>query len=423
MRCLFFFGFLLCSAVAFGQGKTPTQTKPATTPTPADPESFYPVNLDDLELKLPETADPELKKILGNPKTIFYKLPQVWQHYIPSSKIEWSNLTLGTKSYFNTDAVWGVYYSSFNGDFNANPLFPWETTIGLNSVHKDGDTKYRTINFISLPEDSYGDVTPILLLNEAPIKWIFPSGTTVGEVIYVIHSDKKYIQEIRTRRKSANSTEWEPKLYRPVTSKAEFIALIGKDYTPAHKYFFFRNPQEDEVFKMEGLVERLPPLSEQKVKTLLARPFKEVGEDFWSPAADQDFHILPRNYCFSLLSSIDAVTCANCHRQTQISVRNLTPKEPLVINNFEKVGNIRGSDAVFTWHPFSNKSVRKNSEEPEPKISLRPYDTTNKIVKVFEKDEYSSGEYKLTLFVQESLKPYELPAVKFLHKVSAPVKK
>lgn len=412
MRYLsFFVCFSICS-VCVGQ----------TAPAAQDPDN-YPLILADLDLKLPETRDIELQRLLTSPKTVFYKLPQVWQHFIPSSRIEWSNLTLGTKQYFNTDPVWGVFYSSYLPDFNANPLFPWETTVGLNTAHKDKDDHYRTVNFLNLPEDASGEVVPILLLNESPIKWIFPAGTTVGEIIYVVHNEKKYIQEVRTRKKSSDSKEWEPKLYRPIASKSEYVSLTGKDYTPAYKYFFFRNPQEDEVFKMEGLVERLPPLSEAKVESLLSRPFKEVSDSLWSPAADQDFHILPKNYCFSLLNSVDSVTCANCHRQTQISVRNLTPKEPLVINNFEKVGNIRGSDAVFTWHPFSLKSVRKGAEEPEPKMLLRSFDTKNKIVKILDRDEYVDtlyANYKLTLFVQESLKPYELPSAKFLHKIDSP---
>lgn len=424
MRCFYFCLLILICSVAHGQ----TTKKPAPVPTTApatkdDPESYYPINLVDLDLKMPDTSDSELRRLLLNPKTIYYKLPQAWQHFIPSSRIEWNNLTLGTKQYFNTDPVWGIFRSTYLPDFNANPLFPWETTVGLNSAHKDKDEHYRTINFISLPEDTSGELIPILLLNEFPIKWIFPTGTTVGEVIYVLHNEKKYVQEVRTRKKNADSTEWEPKLYRPVASREEYISLTGKNYTPAYKYFFFRNPQEDEVFKMEGLVERLPPLSEQKVQALLARPFKEVSDSFWSPASDQDFHILPKNYCFSLLTSIDAQTCANCHRQTQISVRNLTPKEPLVMNNFGKVGNIRGSDAVFTWHPFAMKCVRNSADDPEQEISLRSYDLKNKTIKVLEKGEYIgtlSSNYKLTLFVQESLKPYELPPAKFLHAVPTP---
>lgn len=401
MRYCLFFLMMLGGSVAYTQ-----ETKEIDE---------YPVNLTNLQLSMPVTSDVELKRILDDPKTIFYKLPPVWQHYIPSSKIEWTNVTLGTKKYFYTDPVWGIYFATFLGDFNANPLFPWETTIGLNSAHKDGDKSYQTVNFVNLPEDGTG-VVPILVINEYPIKWIFPPGTTVGEVIYVTH-DKKYVQEIRTRKKTEDCTEWEPKLYRPVANRAEFTAALGKDYTTAYKYFFFRNPQEDEVFKMEGLVERLPPMSEEKVKRLLARPFKEVSDDLWSPSSDQDFHILPKNYCFALLNSVDSITCASCHRQTQISVRNLTPKEPLVINNFPKVGNIRGCDAVFTWYPFSKKSVRNNSDEKEPELSLRLFDSKNKIVKVIDRDYYGDElkKYKLTLFVQDSLKPYELPATRFLH--------
>lgn len=378
------------------------------------PDQNYPLDLQVLGLKLPEVDDLELNDILKSPDTIFYKFPQVWQHYIPSSRIEYNNLTLGTKSYSTTDPVWGIFYSSHNSDFNANPLFPWETTVGLNSSHKEGNRNYQTVDFLSLPKVN-GKIMPVLYLNELPGKWIFPPGTMVGEIIYVIHDNQKYIQEIRVRRKNQDSTTWEPNAFRPIVSRDEFIRLIGKNYTPAYKYMFFRNPQEDEVFKMDGLVERLPPLSENKVKSLLSRPFQRVTD--WSPASDQDFHILPKNYCFSLLNSIDVETCANCHRQTQISVRNLTPKEPLVINNFQKVGNIRGSDTVFTWHPFGASSIRESDKDPETKINFRKYDVKNGIIRVAEEgDEKLLGDYyKLTLFVQESLKPYELPQKKFLH--------
>lgn len=418
MRYVMLFVMLFISGNLFAQTQkkaTQVPQNPQAAQVPQKPDRLdYPLDLKTLGLVLPKVDDPELNEILQSPDTIFYKLPQVWQHYIPSSRIEYNNLTLGTKSYSNTDSVWGLYYSSHNSDFNANPLFPWETTVGLNSSHKDGDKSYRTVDFLSLPKVN-GKKMPVLYVNELPGKWIFPPGTMVGEIIYVVHDNQRYVQEIRTRRKSKDSTDWEPHAHRPIVSREEFIRLIGKDYTPAYKYMFFRNPQEDEVFKMDGLVERLPPLSESKVKSLLSRPFKRVTD--WSPASDQDFHILPKNYCFSLLQSIDSITCANCHRQTQISVRNLTPKEPLVINNFEKVGNIRGSDTVFTWHPFSEESIRSSDQEPEPRLNFRRVDVKNGVIRVAEEDdEQLLGDYyKLTLFVQESLKDYELPPKKFLH--------
>lgn len=394
--------------------------QPAAKPPVKPPAEDYPLDLVKIGVAMPETSDPELLRLLTSPRTIFYKLPQAWQHYIPASKIERNNLTTGVKSYFMTEATWGLYAPTVLPEFNANALFPWETTIGLNSSHKESNFSYRTINLLNLPDDKLGGQVPILVLGEYPIKWIYPAGTTLGEVIYVIHDGKKYVQEIRTRTKSADSKEWTPHLYRPIKNRAEFEELSGlKGYVPAQKYMFFRNPQEDEVFKMEGLVERLPPVPAETVKRLLKRPFKETTDDAWSPSADQDFHILPRNYCFSLLKGVDSHTCASCHQQTQISVLNLTPREPLIIDNPAKVGNIRGSDGGFTWHPFDPKCIRMSEQEPELKIALRPYDFEHKVVKVLQYGEpYKGSEHKLTQYVQDSLKPYELPAKQFLHATS-----
>jgi len=416
MRSLILLLFLCSASMAQQRDPVPPrQTAKSQAPPVFEPE--YPLDLKKIPLTLPYTTDPELKRLLESPKTIFYKLPPIWQHFIPASRIEHNNLTLGTKNYTFTQATWGIYYAPFLSDFNANPLFPWETTIGLNDSQKQTDNIYRTVNLLNLPEDEAGNTIPILLVNELPIKWIYPEGTTVGEIVYVVHNDKRYIQEIRTRKKAKGSGEWEPALYRPISNRDEFIRLTGmSDYIPAKRYMFFRNPQEDEVFKMEGLVERLPPLSEDRVKSLLSRPFKDVTHNNWSPCSDQDFHIMPKNYCFSLLDGVDSVSCANCHRQTQISVLNLVPKEPLIINNPKKVGNIRGCDAVFTWHPFTYASVRKSDEEKEPeKIGLRRYDLDNKTVKIWKNETYSLEKYKLTEFVQYSLKNYELPPAQFLH--------
>ena len=170
---------------------------------------------------------------------------------------------------------------------------------------------------------------------------------------------------------------------------------------------FFRNPQEDEVHKMDGLVEELPNVDEDIVKKLLSLPFKNVSSDNWSPTSNQDFHILPRDYGFGLISGVDPVACADCHRQTQISVRNLVPKDPTVINQPDTIGNIRGSDGIFTWHPFSKYN---NNYTESDSIFFRPYDVNNSLV-IYTKFNPSPNKYKLTLSVQKSLKEYELPGV------------
>lgn len=396
----------------------PRTAAPSKVETPAEE---YPLDLKKLDLTLPNTNDRELTRLFTSRNTVFYKLPPVWQHYVPSSRIEQNNLTLGTKSFYSTQPIWAIYYATYNPDFHANFNFPWETTVGLNVSHKTTkDTKapnpYATINFVNLPEVS-GVVQPILIINEYPIKWIYPVGTTFGEIIYVTHNGKKYTQEVRTRTKDLDSKFWTPGMYRPITSRAEFEQATGlKNYVAFKKFYHFRNPQENEVFLMSGLVERLPNLNEDIIRDLLARPFKpvDVDQDVWTPAADQDFHIMPKDYCLALLGGVDTVTCSSCHRQTQISVRNLTPSDPDVVKTPLKIGNIRGCDGIFTWHPFAAKCIRSSDKDPVVNPALRPHDLKYGFVTVAEDKDYGSA-YKLTEYVQEALKPYELPPAKFLH--------
>lgn len=363
----------------------------------------YPYDLYKNDLKLPRVYDESLSQILSSPNTIYYKLPMAWQHYTPG-------------------VVWdGFYYEPYLDFFNANKFFPWETTFGLNAYEKisKGNNKkiYNTINFVALPSQKNGRPYPILIFNETPLKWIFPTETMVGEILYVEYDSIKYIQEIRTRTKSKDSKTWIPNIYRPIKNKKELCSILGIEYESAYLYESFRNPQEDEVFQADGLIERLPKLTEEQTKQILKTPFKSVldGDNVWSPASDQDFNILPKNYNLELLGSVDKVSCANCHRQTQISVRNLIPKEPEIINNPEKVGNIRGSDGVFSWYPIHSVSIRNNKKQFRPKLYLRDYDVKQGFVKEVPSNmEWTTDRYKLTLFVQESLKDYELPSRKEL---------
>lgn len=383
-----------------------------------DSDLTYPLNLEQMGITIPRLADDrKLDRILHGPTVIYYKLPQCYQLFTPASRTEHKNLTLGASHFTTVRANWGLFKTSFLSEFNANPDFPWETTIGLNISHRKGNSPYDTINFLALPQDEENRLVPILVLaDEKPVKWIYPPGTVVGEIIYVNYQGSKYIQEIRTRTKSSDSKTWFPSLYRPVRDRQEFQYLTGLNYEPGRKFFTFRNPEEDEVFKIEGTVEKLPSLSAEIVKALLARPFQDVTRINWSPAAEQDFHILPKDYSFGLFRDLDSQVCAGCHRQTQISVRNLIPREPNIINNPTLVGNIRGCDAVFSWYPFAARSVRSNNlTPPERTLYIRAFDTRNGSVQILGKGQIPERDYKLTQYVQESLKSYELPPARFLH--------
>ena len=407
----------------------------------------YPLNLSEENIKLPRTNDEFLANVLYNRRTIYYKLPQVYQfHNYPH-----------TTNY-------GIYYTDFLKDFNANLDFPWETTVGLNTAHKKGNSPYETFNFMLLPENA-----PVLVIsNEFPLKWIYPENTIVGEIIYVNHEGQKYVQEVRTRQKEKGSIIWEPKIFRPLASREEYIRFTNVfPYEPLSKHFFFRNLEEDEVFKMEGTIEKLPKTPEDRVKAILSLPFKDVTKSKWVPMAEQAFDVVPQDYSLGLLKP-SRFACMDCHRQTQIRVNNLIPREPLIRKNPDKIGRIRGSDGIFTWYPFADSSIHLNEKAcpdsssvndrrwykdnelgvlwrhndgidenskldtnrnvlwrkiENPRISLRDFDRRNNIVREYYpqmKDENGDVRinghlYRLTEAVEKSLMLGELPEKEFLH--------
>ena len=396
---------LFCTPI-YAQNYIENSVAKPTTKTTAAPlkqgEYDYPLDLNKIGITLPVTNDENLNELLNSARTVYYKFPQTYQFFQPSSVVEHKNLTLGTTYQTKTKEVFGLYFSSYLPEFNANTFFPWETTFGLNHAFAAGNSPYESINFIHLPPNN-----PVVVLNETPIKWIYPIGTTVAEILYVKNKTNKYIFEIRTRTKVFDT--WEPNVYRPVANREEFEKHVNVG-VPAKKYLFLRNPQEDEVFKAEGFVERIPDLTEEQTKKLLSLPFKLVTNEVWSdisntPCSDQEFSLFPKDYSLGLIT-VDSVSCSNCHRQTQITVNRLIPKEPLIYKNPEKVGNIRGSDGVFTWTPFDVSTAAKDPTDVK-ELRLRKYDRDNKIVAMY--DPILHLDYKLTPYVQKSLAEYELP--------------
>lgn len=409
---------VILASAALSYSQIPDGSVLRGTPDKVSADLTYPLDLGKLGIKLPRIiSDPRMDHILHSPRTIFYKLPQVFQQYVPARRVEHKDLTLGGSNYSITRAVWGVYKTSFRPEFNANLDFPWETTVGLNMSHKQGNSPYGTVNFLYLPQDMDGRTKPILLLtDEPPVQWVFPPGTVIGEIIYVQYKGEKYVQEVRTRTRNVDNKRWFAGVFRPVKDRYEYQYLTGMSYQPHKRYMSFRNPEEDEVMRLEGTVEKLPDLSEEMVKRLLALPFKDVTVPNWSPAPDQEFHILPKDYSFALVGDASSESCTRCHNQTQISVRNLIPREPLIVSNPLKVGNIRGCDSVFTWHPFAMRSVAEDDSKPlQGELYYRNFDHINGVVRIVHRDQPAPEDYKITLFVQKALKSYELPDKRFLH--------
>lgn len=350
------------------------------------PFNYYPLDLKQYsQYPIPTTTDSQLNSILKSKNTVFYKLHPAYQQYVPQHN------------------VYNVYYQEVLEDYNSNLDFPWETTFGLNHAKKEKLNNYFAINFIFTKK-------PIIFVRGKPSGWVFPKNNiVVGEILYLKDGEKWLPFEIRCRVK--RNEDWQVLRFAPIKNRQHLIQFIG-DYKPSKKYLFLRNNVESEVFKIEGMIERVPPIDKETVRKLLDRPFSNVTEEPWSdysyvPTADDTFNIYPRNYSLGLLHSVDRVSCAHCHRQTGISVNNLVPEEPIIRDNQPKVGNIRGSDGIFTWHPFDESCIQNKTGETQPDIVLRKYDLDHHIVEEYQPGKQYEDDYKLTGYVDGSLKVYE----------------
>lgn len=355
----------------------------------AKASDVYPVQMG-TNFKIPQTESPYLDKLLRSRSITYYKLGPAYQQYVPTARL------------------YKIYSDDVLVDFNSNKDFPWETTFGLNKVKQQKlDDNYYTINFLYTKK-------PVLVFDNRPHFWIFPDDCMVGEIIYLKDGTEWLPMEIRLRTKKG--TTWEPNRFVPVRDRNEFITLTGKRYEPSKKYIFLRNNVENEVMKLEGMVERVPPLDKETVRLLLSRPFKRATDTQWSadtsvPASDDVFSIVPKDYSLGLLPSIDSDSCSKCHNQTQISVNRLVPKEPLIKYNPLKVGNIRGSDGVFSWHPFHEASIHTEVTNQRRLIKYRDYDLKNRIVELYNPAKKYTG-YKLTYYVDMALAPEEKVSLK-----------
>lgn len=390
----------------------------------------YPLNFEKEGLRLPRIADNRMRSILSSKNTIFYRLPAVYQQFNPATVIEQLYKGYDKKITTAVKMQWGLFFATFLPDFNGNEAFPWETTLGYNMAMKEKlvEKRYGAIDFVYLPpvEGSLSEILPIAVLHETPIKWIYPPGTIAGEVLWIKDdAGEKHVFEIRAREKHATNLVWEPMIYRPIRDRAELLREINypADWVPPKRYIFLRNVHEDEVFKMEGFVERIPDLDSATVKRLLEKPFQEVTYTFWgdsytstTPASDIEFNIFPKDYNLGLIVP-DEQTCAGCHRQTSISLRELIPKEPLIYNNPSKVANIRGSDGIFTYYPFSADSI-SDGKAANGNVKLRQLDwELGRLVVVKPGEKFKHQDrYKLTEYVQRALPKHDFPVdARFLH--------
>ena len=356
MRCLCAFVLCLFCSPAWGQLVTPAKEKA-------------------LRALLPKIGDSELAEVLSDPKLVWYtgmEMPECYQHR-------------------------GGETHSVRYNISANPIeqasgtgnafeFPWRVAGGT-----DGCRSLYVFRFLKLPRRD-GKPLPVIWWREVltgdrtpGFRWVFPVGTVVGEVLCQTGpaSEKRaYAFEIRTRTRRAG--KWDTEAYRPFRTPLELAraikrlcpqwrddrkvrAAVNELERPTRKLRITRladtNHRDRVAFDATEASWILPDLDGPLVKRLLRRmPFRAVlgnpflltaaGEAAHAPSTTAEFHIVPKGYQGSHIE-VSNSSCARCHESTNKSVNEFDFRR-------DWYGRVRGSDGIFSFHPFSPESISAN---------------------------------------------------------------
>lgn len=249
---------------------------------------------------------------------------------------------------------------------NGNREFPWGAPAGLHKAR--GVSVFR---FLRLPV--HVARRPVVWFRKllrgdsrSSVCWIFPVGTVVGEVLILNDGQHGYAFEVRTRTRERG--QWAVDAFRPFPTPeglAERLKEIGYQQPvsfgrPTLRTLADQHPRQ--TFRSTALVEELPPLPADVVaKLLTTTPFKSALGTAWretdkhvaaAPTTSQAFHIVPANYEAGFIQ-VDSQSCKRCHENTLDHVDVFDASR-------DWYGRIRGSDGIFSFHPFSRASISHN---------------------------------------------------------------
>ncbi len=327
-----------------------------------------------LRAQLPTVDDPDMRAMLHDPALILYTDAE-----IPPAYQDWNGSLNGIHS---------IHYNISANDSepfgNGNREFPWNSTGG---THRTKNVK--TFRFLWLPRDEKGKQLPVVWhrrhLNGDSSRgyaWTFPVGTVFGEVLRMRSpSGRYYTFEMRLRIRE--SGDWGVDVFRPFPTHDDLAVRI-KELRPTweqnerlakivnslqrpkqlKKHKLVNKGHSRQVFRQSAGVDSLPSLNDTRLtaELLTKTPFRTTLEHSWrigsngvavaAPTTRASFHIVPANYDAGFIH-VTRSSCIRCHNTVNQSVNNF---------DFSRdwYGRIRGSDGIFSFHPFDPSCVSRN---------------------------------------------------------------
>jgi hypothetical protein len=346
---------------------------PATAATPAV-RLMSAAKEQDLRRLLPAVDDEGLRRALADPSLIVYtedEMPrtyQVWDGQLQGVHLASYNISA------NSSEPYG----------NGNYEFPWGAPAG---THRAGSAS--SFRFIYLPRDENGKLRPIVWYRKhfsgdanTSYAWIFPVGAIVGEVLTLRGPDGyAYTYEMRLRFRKPD--RWGVDVFRPFPT-AEDLAQRIRELRPqaelqpklAELLAHLEQPRElpwrhlsdqqpgRRVFAQWAGVDTLPETGDDRLvaELLVGATFTSCLDQTWrmgsngawsyAPTTQASFHVVPANYDGGFVE-VSGRSCLRCHSTCNQHVREF---------NFGRdwYGHIRGSDGIFSFHPFDPATVSGN---------------------------------------------------------------
>ncbi len=322
---------------------------------------------------LPRVDDPQLQAVLDDPALVIYtdqEMPKAYQ--------VWDGQLQGVHS--------ASYNISANGSEpfgNGNREFPWSGPAGTHRTHN-----VSSFRFLWLPLDEHGRRRPVVWFRKhhpgdstTGYAWTFPVGAIVGEVL-VMKSPQGHGHTFELRTRKREYAEWAVDVYRPFPTPealAERVKQLESNWQEQPSlvklvsHLESRGPfrtatlvdsHPQPAFRQRAVVDELPAIDNDKLvaRLLSQTTFKSCLGTRWretqgtvvssAPTTRDNFHVIPANYDAGFVE-VDRQSCQRCHDTVGQHV-----------NRFDYgrdwYGRIRGSDGIFSFHPFEPSSLSYN---------------------------------------------------------------
>lgn len=328
----------------------------------------------ELRKHLPRVSDQRIQVVLDDPQLVLYteeEMPRAYQQWVGDLQ--------------------GIHRADYNISANdsepfgnGNREFPWSHPAGTHRSR--GVSSFR---FLWLPRDDEGRRLPVVWYRKqlrgdttTGYAWTYPVGAMVGEVLILQGPDGRgYTFEMRLRIREIGA--WGVDVFRPYPEAKDLAGRIKElrpewsedpdllrsvkhleeparlrmhtlsDRQPGRKTFHQRMGLDVlPAIEDDGLVAEL--LTDTTFDSALGLNWRDGagGMRTAAPTTLAGFHVVPPNYDAAFIE-VDSVSCLRCHETVNQGVNEFDAGR-------DWYGRIRGSDGIFSFHPFALESISGN---------------------------------------------------------------